>query len=338
MNYTLYMNEISFLKAIDLLSKPTGVTIDELKNGLSISRRSVYRLIERLENLGYPLYCEEGKERKKYWFLEERFLTKLPNINLPNLNLDKREVLLLNLILSSNIILEDSEYERTQKSLRSKLTKWLEASDNSHDKNIYSGKHITSLKNGYKSYLGSEKILEDMLIAIENHKVCSVVYYAFSKRKEYLWEIHPLHIYEWNRGLYLFCLIEPGLPQRMLPIERFNELIVTDKSFPDPSIDTDQILGNSFGVIWDDPIEVQIRFSAQQAPYMKVRKWSENQVFTDSVNGSTILKMKTSGTDDLIHWILSFGNQAEVIEPKWLKENVIGQMESSLKLYQAGNS
>jgi predicted DNA-binding transcriptional regulator YafY len=45
-----------FLKALDLLSKPEGVTIDELQKELEIDRRSVYRQIEFIESLDFPIY------------------------------------------------------------------------------------------------------------------------------------------------------------------------------------------------------------------------------------------------------------------------------------------
>ena len=44
---------IKFLKTIELLSKPDGTTIEELSEKLGIDRRSVYREIAIVEELGF---------------------------------------------------------------------------------------------------------------------------------------------------------------------------------------------------------------------------------------------------------------------------------------------
>lgn len=43
-------NLLTFLKAIDLISKPEGTTIDELQEELEIDRRSVYRQMTLIED------------------------------------------------------------------------------------------------------------------------------------------------------------------------------------------------------------------------------------------------------------------------------------------------
>ena len=56
-----------FLRAVDLLGKTEGVTIDELSEELGIDRRSVYRLLE----FRFPIYEDKIRlEKKKRWKLE----------------------------------------------------------------------------------------------------------------------------------------------------------------------------------------------------------------------------------------------------------------------------
>ena len=79
-------NLIKLFKAIDLFSQPSGTTIRELQEKLNIDRKSVYRLIRTMEDLGFPLTDEKPLfEREKRWRLEERYLTKLPNISIPTI-------------------------------------------------------------------------------------------------------------------------------------------------------------------------------------------------------------------------------------------------------------
>jgi len=60
-----------FLRAVDLLAKAEGVTIDELSEELGIDRRSVYRLLEFIQEFGFPIYEDKIRlEKKKRWKLE----------------------------------------------------------------------------------------------------------------------------------------------------------------------------------------------------------------------------------------------------------------------------
>jgi len=50
------INLIKLLETLDLLGRLEGTTIEELQNELGIDRRSVYREIAIVEELGFPLY------------------------------------------------------------------------------------------------------------------------------------------------------------------------------------------------------------------------------------------------------------------------------------------
>ncbi|HRU29618.1 MAG TPA: HTH domain-containing protein, partial [Treponema sp.] len=60
----MYKQLSELLAAARLISRSSGAKIKELEEHLGISRRSVYRLLDTLEELGYPIYDEfDGKER-----------------------------------------------------------------------------------------------------------------------------------------------------------------------------------------------------------------------------------------------------------------------------------
>jgi len=59
---------IKLFKAIELFSQSKGATIRELQERLKIDRKSVYRLIGTMEDLGFPLTDEKPLfEREKRW-------------------------------------------------------------------------------------------------------------------------------------------------------------------------------------------------------------------------------------------------------------------------------
>jgi len=98
-----YANTIKFFKAINLLASPRGTTIKGLMENLGISRRSVFRLLITLEELGFPLIDEQFLHRsEKTYRLMESYTVKLPNMIIPNLCLTREELELVLIILESH--------------------------------------------------------------------------------------------------------------------------------------------------------------------------------------------------------------------------------------------
>ncbi|MEA1901703.1 MAG: WYL domain-containing protein, partial [Thermodesulfobacteriota bacterium] len=74
-------------------------------------------------------------------------------------------------------------------------------------------------------------------------------------------------------------------------------------------------------------------FSADQARYIKERKWSKTQKIKKQDDGSVILSMKTSGWWDVKKRVLSYGSDAEVLEPEELRKEIINDLKTACERY-----
>jgi predicted DNA-binding transcriptional regulator YafY len=154
-------------------------------------------------------------------------------------------------------------------------------------------------------------------------RTCLVRYNSFSQDRVTDFKIDPLHFFEHSGGLYLFIRATSFGDIRMLAVERIQEITQTDNQFDYPEdFDPDTRLAEAFDLTLDDPITAKIWFSADQAKYIKERQFAQDQQITGQDNGSIILEIKTSGGWDLTRWVMSFGAEAEVIEPEELREAV----------------
>ena len=80
-----FANSVKFLKAINLLASPRGATIKRIMEDLNISRRSAFRLLQALEELGLPLIDGQSRSRaEKTYRLLDSYVLKLPNMVIPN--------------------------------------------------------------------------------------------------------------------------------------------------------------------------------------------------------------------------------------------------------------
>jgi predicted DNA-binding transcriptional regulator YafY len=80
-----FANIIKFLSAINLLASPSGTTLQRLMKHLNISRRTAFRLLNALSELGFPIIDEQSKARnEKTYRLLDSYVIKMPNLTIPN--------------------------------------------------------------------------------------------------------------------------------------------------------------------------------------------------------------------------------------------------------------
>ena len=95
-----YANSIKLLTAINLLAAPQGATIKSLMENLNISRRSVFRLIQALQELNFPIIDEQSQRKTgKVYRLMDSYIMKLPNITILNPAFTGEEIELILAIL-----------------------------------------------------------------------------------------------------------------------------------------------------------------------------------------------------------------------------------------------
>jgi predicted DNA-binding transcriptional regulator YafY len=75
---------------------------------------------------------------------------------------------------------------------------------------------------------------------------------------------------------------------------------------------------------------VKIRFSKNEARYIREKTWAENQHITDNPDGSIILTMTTSGYRDVKRWVMSFGKEAGLLEPEGMKKEIEEELKEIL--------
>ena len=148
-------------------------------------------------------------------------------------------------------------------------------------------------------------------------------------------KIDPLHFFENDGGLYLFVNTTAFGEIRTLAVERIHEIEKTGSTFEYPKdFDAEERLESAFDIVYEEPLEVKIWFSANQARYIKERTWSKTQKIEDQEDGSIILSMRTSSWWDVKRWVLSYGREAKVLEPEELKKEIIDEVKAAKDNYK----
>jgi len=111
-------------------------------------------------------------------------------------------------------------------------------------------------------------------------------------------------------------------------VERIGELKITGRTFEPPdNFNPEEKLETAFDLTHDEPIEVKVWFSRNQARYIKERRWARDQKITDRKDGSIIFEMTTSGWWDVKSWVMKYGADARVLEPEGLRREIIDDLK-----------
>ena len=323
------------IDAIQLLSQPCGVTINELSAHLEIGKRQAYRVITTLQddfcfviNKDQPMIGAEAR-----FSLEQEQLKRLSDMKVDDLNLSISEIISLYFLKGHARLYKGTGIETEIERAFSKLDVFVPEGFS---------KRLERVKTLFcpatvqfpKDYSNKEKLIEELTDAALMQRTCVVEYHSFRDDEVKWFKIDPLSFFERNGGLYVFYRSPTFGDTRMLAVERIRGLEVTDASFVYPEdFDPEELLESAFGLYYDDPVSVKVKFSAGQARYIEERRWAKDQKIAKRDDGSIVLKMTTSGWYDVKRWILSFGPEAELLEPVELREEIHDVVMETAGLY-----
>ncbi len=326
-------NIIQMLRAVDLLGRPGGTTINQMSTALEVDRRSVYRLLDIIQELGFPIYDENDQPgREKSWKLDADYVLKLPNITLPDIRFNLPEIMALYFLRAESRVYRGTEIEARLDSAYAKLNRFVPG-----DFEDQLGKLKTlfvSTGKLTKDYSGKESLIDSLARAMLKNRTCVVSYFSFVDDTTKKFRIDPLYFFENSGGLYLFVRVTRFGDIRILALERIESLEELEQEFEYPQdFDPEEKLGQAFDIVYDDPVDLEIWFSTDQAKYIKERRFSPSQAIEDNPDGSITLRMKTSGWFDVKKWVMGFGSSAVVLKPEEMRDEIKEEMKAVLTCY-----
>jgi predicted DNA-binding transcriptional regulator YafY len=333
MNWARHL--VDMLKAVDLIARPEGASIDDLKDHLGVSRRTAYRVITTLDELNFPLYEDRCDiDDRKRWRFADTFVKKLPNLSVPDLGLTASELVALSFVRGGARLFKGTDVEKDLASAYVKLDAFL-------PKNL--AKQLDKVLTLFapasrfaKDYSTKQEVIESLSDAMFRQRTCLVEYHSFGDDQVKHFKIDPLRFFEREGGLYVFVRATTFGTILVLAVERVLKLTPTLDTFTPPEdFDPEALLETAFNLTYDDPIAVTVKFSAGQARYVKERRWAVKQAIVEHEDGSLTLEMETSGRWDVKRWVLGFGADAEVLEPADLRAEIAEEIKAMAEAYSA---
>lgn len=286
---------------------------------LGCSKQTVLRLIDDIRR-AYGVEIEESvRERRKYFRLKKKS-GKTPAIPLTSTEITTLQMCkaFAEHLLGPELLKEASQaIEKSSAQFQSFAT-------------TLSGLFAV-LPFGAIDYTPHQETLRILIKSMEERRICRVTYKAGYDGRAKTFFIKPIKLFSHKDCLYLSSQMAryPGRVHKkpdfdpLLAVHRIAKIDLTDRRFEYPKdYRFEDRFNRDFGVIKEEPFEVEAEFKGWAAEYASERIWSRGQKITKKPDGTARLRFKTSSEVELLSWVLSFRGYCKLIKPKRLRKEM----------------
>lgn len=288
-----------------------GVTPGEIARRTGMSKRTVYRDLRALQDeMQVPLWSGEGR-----WGVQ-------PGAFLPALSLTLQEAMAV--FLAARLMTRYTDrFDPSLASAFGKLEEGLPASLRRHVE------RTLDEMAGRRTDEGYNRRVADLTRAWALGRVVRLQYApaAYDGDRGPEWrEVRPylLEPSLQTHALYLIGLDEGRGALRTFKVERILDLSLLPRTFERPAEDElAAALRPAWDILWDQPpTRVVLRFAPSVAARVREAVWHPSQAVAELTDGSLEWRATVSGTVEIRLWILSWGDEVEVVSPAALRHDV----------------
>ena len=268
------------------------VRANQLADRFEVSVRTIYRDIDSLSSAGIPIYTTQGKgggiEIAKDYVLSKSLLSE---------NEKKQIMSALQVLDNTTKQYENDLLTKLSALFKIKSTNWIEVDFNNWQNN--------------QMY---EKTFNDIKSSILNKYTISFSYFN-SNEKETSRSVKPVRLLSKNQDWYLYALCLLRNDFRYFKLSRIKNLEIHTEKFEDNFDDI--ILKKEMS--HNNTIHRKVKFEHKVA--FRVYDEINNEIIEDA-KGNLYTEMEIPNDYNLYSYILSFGDGAEVLEPKEIRMQI----------------
>lgn len=316
---------VRLLSIAKLLAEGARLTVYDLAARFRVRRESIYRDLHALEDAGYPI---EGDEQGR---LSRPRLAASFRSTVPPVPLTRQELAAL---------VWAARHTEPRQAFRGALTTALEklravAPHRESGIALALDGAVGGWQRGGKTYAGFEGTILQLVEAIVARRRCKVTYRAPGRPAARRFPYDPYRLLFVQGGLYCVGKV-PAYPNlATLAVDRLEAVELLDDTFAvDPSFDPKRHEAEAFGIVWEKPATVALRFHAEQAPYVRERGWHPTQRFRSLKDGRLEMTFRAGGAFEISRWILGWGDAVEVVRPLWLRREVAATLRAAAGRYR----
>jgi predicted DNA-binding transcriptional regulator YafY len=148
--------------------------------------------------------------------------------------------------------------------------------------------------------------------------------------------VQPYHLSNRENLWYLVGFDVERNALRTFAVPRITRAAVTDAKFKRPAdFSPEKFFATALGVLGGEANhQVVIRFTPAVADRVREREWHESQKLRDLRDGSLELTLRLGALPEIERWVLTWGGEAEVLQPKELRTRLQETTAKLARMYQ----
>ena len=317
----------------------------DLARDLGCSKQTILRLVDDI-TLSYEAAVESKIERGKRYY---RIARRVPAEPAAMLTPGEMDALLMCRAFTRHL-LGDTGFTEAERALE-KTSQLLAAAGTggdgggNGDGDDLVGARFGVFRPGSIDYTPHMTHLQTISEAIGDRVVVEAEYRKPGHQSAKVFRFKPLKVFSWRESLYVQgryaakpgqALEDPG-HDPIWALQRFRRVAKTDTTFPWPDdYDFDKSLNREFGLLRGDAFRVVAEFHGWAADYVAERQWSPNQVVEWRRDGSLRLEFDAVSLDEVVTWVIGFGDLCRVEGPAELVEALVERARGTLGVYGGG--
>lgn len=286
---------------LSVLLQKEMTTAPELAEQFEVSRRTINRDVEALSKAGIPIQTIQGAGGG---------ISIMDGYRMDRTILTSKDMqMILAGLRSLDSVSGSRYYGQLMEKLKTGSSEFISGRDSI----------LIDLSSWYKDSLAPKiEVIQD---AIESRRLLAFAYFAPSGESSRT--IEPYYVvFKWTSWyVWGWCLEREDF--RLFKLNRMDKVAMSDKEFicrkvPMPDLSNERIFPGG------------IRVKALFAPEVKWRLVEEfgSHCFTVEEDGRLLFTADYTDMENLVKWILSFGEKAEVLEPEEVRERLFSMAEA----------
>lgn len=317
------MSKISHLLEMIITLQYKGLTTaSELAETLEVDKKTIYRYISSLNKANIPVHTKKG--RYGGFYIDEEFYMK------PS-KLTEGEVQAI--LMATQILTQENGFmhEKDLQSAVSKI-KSLCINDNSelkclNDNGDFKINEIGSLQN-------LEDKISKVNYSMSRGRSLSLNYFSINKNSLTIRKVDSYNLIFKSGAWYIIGYCHMKDQVETFKVSRIKGLKITDEIYMTPhTFSLKEYLDNNWGLFMGEKDKITIKFDKSLDSIIRDTKWHANEEIENLQDGSVLFSVYINETDEIKKWIMSFGKNAEVIEPQQLREEIKEEIEEMYKKY-----
>ena len=302
---------------LHLIKANPGIKAFQLAQETGVSERTIYRDLRLISDCQIPIHFDNGY--------------KLSNNDLHfTSSLSAKEYGLLSLALSW-VALQRPDFQKLAQNLLSKIESRLEP---------HTRKVVNTFCETYKIY--SRPVPQPLKIsllspiieqAIQKECKLRIIYHSL---RDGLKEstLQPYYLVFRNQGWHLLGFCEQAKDFQIFNLSFVKSITLLDQNFKkDPNFSLEKFFENKWEIQGGKLYTVKIKFKGAAAKLILSSQRHPKEEISKLRDGSVIYTVTIEGLEEITRWILTFGEEAEVLKPKELKEKIGSIAKNLAKLY-----